>query len=128
MPCAFQERVEPFGRLELLNELLPFGCAVLLFIVPGRPPGCVAYGGRFAESCDIRFWLIPCGAFCIGRVELFIAVTLLCTAAPKEEGFMVRTGMCEAAAAGDVRAITLRFCTAVEGVFTRPCWAEAAPK
>jgi hypothetical protein len=40
---------------------------------------------------------------------------------------MVRTGMCEAAAAGAVRAITGRFCTVVGGLATRaPVFA--APK
>jgi len=45
----------------------------------------------------------------------------------KEPEFMVRTGMCEAAAAGVERATTLRFCTLLEGVATRP-WLFDAPK
>ena len=40
---------------------------------------------------------------------------------------IVRTGMCEAAAAGAVRAITWRFCTAVDGLATRAP-VLAAPK
>jgi hypothetical protein len=40
--------------------------------------------------------------------------------------FIVRTGMCEAAAAGAVRATTERFATDVGGVETRPR-AFAAP-
>ena len=39
----------------------------------------------------------------------------------------VRTAICEAAAAGAVRAITARFCTEAGGVATRPPRALAAP-
>ena len=93
LPCAFQLRVELGTRLELF------------MVVAGRPPGCVAYGGRLAESCDMRFAFAPWG---VGRA-VFIALTLLCAAAPREEVLMVRTGMCAAAGAGEVRAMTLRF-------------------
>ena len=48
--------------------------------------------------------------------------------AEKELEFMVRTGMCEAAAAGADRATTLRFCTLAEGVATRPCEFDAPRK
>jgi hypothetical protein len=62
LPCAFQLRVllfVPLGRFELLIEPL-FGRTELLYVllVPVRP-GCVADGGRFAESCDARLALMP---------------------------------------------------------------------
>ena len=40
----------------------------------------------------------------------------------------MRTGMCEAAAAGADGATTLRFCTLDDGVATRPCMLEAPRK
>ena len=46
----------------------------------------------------------------------------------KDPEFMVRTGMCAAAAAGVERATTLRFCTLEEGVATRPCEFDAPKK
>jgi len=118
LPCAFQVRVGPFGRFELLNEPLPFGRPTLLFIVVlERPPGCVAKGGRLTDNWDMRLELIFCGAFCCGRAM----TRLLWAPGVSDRESIVRTGMCEAAAAGEVRAMTVRFCVAVEGMFTRPC-------
>ena len=121
LPCAFQVRPEAEGReVLLLSELVgrepfalllnePFGREPLLLNEPlGRAFwDCPAEGGRLDESCDSRPLLNPC-------------VLLPPRLAEKEPEFMVRTGMCEAAAAGVERATTLRFWTLLEGVATRP--------
>jgi len=82
-----------------------------------------AEGGRFVESCDWRALFKP-------DIVLFWwpklpAVELPARFAAKLEEFMVRAGRCDAAAAGVERATTLRFCTACDGVETRPCILEA---
>jgi len=129
LPCAFQVRPEAGGReVLLLSE--PVGrepLALLLNQPLGRQPlllneplgrafcDCTADGGRLDESCDCRPLLNPC-------------VLLPPRLAEKEPEFIVRTGMCEAAAAGVERATTLRFCTLEEGVATRPCEFDAPRK
>ena len=109
LPCALQERTELFGRLELLNAPFPLGRAALLFgtvLIPGRAPGCVANGGRLADSCDMRLALTPGCMFCEGRAATML---LFAETGRKLAEFIVRTGMCDAAGAGEVRATTLRF-------------------
>jgi hypothetical protein len=139
LPCAFQLRPEA-GGLEVLlfKELLgreplalllnePFGRALLLLNEPlGRAfCDCAADGGRFDDGCDGRALLKLCALF--PPRPKFPAGLLPPRFAEKEPEFIVRTGMCEAAAAGVDRATTLRFCTLVEGVATRPR-AFDAPK
>ena len=138
-PCAFQLRFEAGGLEPLLfSELVgreplalllnePFGREPLLLKVPlGRAFCCCpAEGGRFEDCCDGRTLLKRCELF--PPRSKFPAGLLFPRLAPKEPEFMVRTGMCEAAAAGVERATTLRFCTLFEGVATRPC-AFDAPK
>jgi hypothetical protein len=67
LPCALQLRVLLLGRTELFTEPLlgrpelltePFGRAEFTLGAPPRP-GCAADGGRLAESCDMRFVLMP---------------------------------------------------------------------
>ena len=101
LPCAFQLRPPPFAE--------------------PRAPGCVALGGRFAESCDMRLLLIA-------------GLPILCalTDAPPAWAavfapFIARTDSRAAALDGAVRAITLRFCTPAVGRATFPR-AFAAPK
>ena len=96
---------EPFTLL--LNE--PFGREPLLLKVPfGRAfCGCPADGGRFEDCCDGRTLLRRCALF-PPRSKLPVGL-LLPRFAEKEPEFIVRTGMCEAAAAGVDRATTLRF-------------------
>ena len=77
------------------------------------------------ESWDCRALLNVCEVF-PPRPE-FPAGLLAPWLADIEPEFMVRTGMCEAAAAGVERATTLRFCTLAEGVATR-LWVFDAPK
>ena len=80
-------------------------------------PGCVAEGGRLAESCDARFELIPPFALALPRAPRDAA---------EREPPIVLTLEC-APAAGEVRDITLRFCTEFVGRATLPR-ALAAPK
>src|SRR5260370_26468239 len=61
-----------------------------------------------------------------GRFAPTFAGALPPRPADKPCEFIVRTGVCEAAAAGAVRATTERFATDEGGVATRP-WAFAAP-
>lgn len=139
LPCAFQARPEA-GGLEVLlfNELVgcepllllllkdPFGRELLLLSEPlGRAfCGCAAVGGRFDESCDCRALLMLCALPFPPRPK-FPAGLLPPWFEETEPEFIVRTGMCEAAAAGVDRATTLRFCTLVEGVATLPCVFDA---
>jgi hypothetical protein len=112
LPCAFQDRFELPGRAEL-------------FIVdPERVPNCPAFGGRLAEIWDCRLALIPFGAL-LEDIER-AAVEEGARPAENAPEFMVRAGECAAAAAGVLRAITLRFCTRAEGVAMRP-FRFAAP-
>jgi hypothetical protein len=102
-PCASHVRVllvERFGDAPLVLE---FNVAWLL-----SPP--VAEGGLFCESW---FWR----ADNPGLTRIF-AGALFVRPADNPVVFMVWTGMCEAAAAGAVRAITERFCTEDGGVDT----------
>ncbi len=103
-PCG--ARPESVVRPCALHERLEFAVA------PDRAPGCVAYGGRLEESSDWRLALKPLDVF---DIECAIAVV-----PPRaiEPLFIVRDGECDAAAAGVVRAITLRFATLEEGVAT----------
>lgn len=110
LPCACHVREEVFERADEFTE------------PEGLEPCGVAEGGRLEESCDWRLALNP-GEAPPGRAVL-LAVPL---PGLRVELFMVRTGRCEADAAGAVRAITLRFCTPAEGVATRP-WELAAPR
>lgn len=93
-------------RLELYVEVFP----VL--------PDCEAYGGRLPASSDCRLVLIPFMA----RVGLVVATecatVVLLPRLAKLELFMVRYAECEAAAAGAVRATTLRFSMLRDGVAT----------
>jgi len=116
LPCAFQVRPEAADREELLLKE-PLGRAAC---------NCPADGGRFAESCDCRAPLKVCALFA-PRLK-FPAGLLPARFAEKPPEFMVRTGMCEAAAAGVERATTLRFCTLEDGVATRPCMFVAPMK
>ena len=130
LPCAFQLRPEAEDLDELLvfSELFGRELFALLLIEPlGREfCDCAADGGRFDESCDCRVLFKPCAvlpprlAFPAGLLAPWFAET--------EAEFMVRTGMCEAAAAGVDRATTLRFSTLAEGVATRPCVLDAPRK
>lgn len=97
LPCALHERA----------PLDAFDLAPLL-------PGCVAYGGRLEESSERRLELSPL-AF-----DVECAIVELAPRVANEDVFIVRTEECEAAAAGVVRAITLRFSTFLEGVATFP--------
>lgn len=140
LPCAFQVRLEAGGREALLlSELVerepftlllnePFGREPLLLNEPlGRAfCDCPAEGGRFGECCDGRTLLKPCAL--LPPRPKFPAGPLPPRFAEKAPEFKVRTGMCEAAAAGVERATTLRFCTLEEGVATRPCEFEAPKK
>ena len=128
LPCALQVRVA--GReVLLLNEaggrealLLMEDCGRTLLELNEpvfRAPCCeYAEGGRFAESCDWRAPLKPDMVW-FGRLKFPARFPA------KLEEFMVRAGKCEAAAEGVERATTLRFCTACDGVATRPCMLEA---
>jgi len=132
LPCAFQVRPEAGGReVLLLSELVgrepfalllnePFGREALLLNEPlGRAfCDCPAEGGRFDDCCDGRTLLKRC-ALLPPRAKLPLG-PLPPRLAEKDPEFIVRTGMCEAAAAGVDRATTLRFCTLLEGVATRP--------
>jgi hypothetical protein len=113
LPCAFQLRPEADCR-EVLLLIAPFAREFCI---------CETDGGRFDESCDGRALLNPCPVFPL-RPE-FPAELLAPWLADIEPEFMVRTGMCEAAAAGVDRAITLRFCTLAEGFATLPCMFDA---
>jgi hypothetical protein len=113
LPCAFQLRPEADCR-EALLLIEPFGREFCI---------CETEGGRFDESCDCRALLNVCVVF-PPRPE-FPAGLLAPWLADIEPEFMVRTGMCEAAAAGVDRATTLRFCTLAEGVATLPCMFDA---
>jgi hypothetical protein len=144
LPCAFQVRPEVVGREPLallLNELFggeplalllnePLGRELLALLLI-EPLGCevcdcpAADGGRLDDSWDCRALLNPGALF--PPWPTFPAGLLLPWFAAKVAEFIVRTGMCEAAAAGVDRATTLRFCTLVEGVATRP-WVFDAPK
>ena len=135
LPCASQARGP-----------LPVRCGALLFIVElgVRAEFGIAEGGRFCESSRCR-GVVPdvlgmapgrpfmVGALCAGAFGIpargFIAPIagrfepLFPSALParplvKPLPFTVRTGMCEAACAGVVRASTERFWTAAEGVGT----------
>jgi len=92
LPCALHVREDVFDRADEFVE------------ADGLEPCCMAEGGRLAESCACRLAFIPAGLPVV-RAEP--------TAAEwpglRAELFMVRTGRCEADAAGAVRAITLRF-------------------
>jgi hypothetical protein len=138
--CAFQLRPAA-GGLEVLsfNELLgreplalllnePFGRELLLLNEPlGRAfCGCETDGGRFDESCDAGPLLKLCDVF--PPRPKFPAGLFAPRFAEREPEFIVRTGMCEAAAAGADRATTLRLCTLAEGVATRPCVFDAPRK
>ena len=138
LPCAFQLRPEAGGLVLLLSELLGREPLALLLKEPfwrelsllNEPLGrefcdCAAEGGLLEDGCDGRTLLNLCALF-PPRLK-FPAGLLPPRFAEKEPEFIVRTGMCEAAAAGADRATTLRFCTLAEGVATRPC-AFAAPK
>ena len=96
LPCAFQARPEACGREALLLKE-PLGRADC---------DCPADGGRFDESCDCREPLKVCALF---PPRPKFPAGLLPRLAEKEPEFIVRTGMCEAAAAGVERATTLRF-------------------
>lgn len=130
-PCAFQLRPEAGGLEALLfSELVgrepfalllnePFGRELLLNEPLGRAFCCCpADGGRFVDCRDGRTLLKRCALF-PPRSKLPEGL-LLPRFAEKDPEFIVRTGMCEAAAAGVERATTLRFCTLFEGVATRP--------
>lgn len=140
LPWAFQVRPEAGGldELLLLRELFGREPAALLLIEPlGREPlvlllnealgrefcDWAADGGRLDDSCDCRALLNPGALFPLWPT--FPAGLLLPWFADKVAEFIVRTGMWEAAAAGVDRATTLRFCTLVEGVATRPCMFDA---
>jgi hypothetical protein len=156
LPCAFQLRPEVGGldKLLLLSEL--FGCELLALLLNeplgrellalllneplGRELlalllneplgrefcGCVADGGRLDDGCDGRALLRLCALF--PPRPKFPVGLLPPWFADRDAEFIVRTGMCEAAAAGVDRATTLRFCTLAEGVATRPCMFDAPKK
>jgi len=130
LPCAFQVRPET-GGLEVLlfNEFVGREPLALLLNEPfGREPCiCETDGGRFDESCDCRALLNVWALLFPPRPEL-AAGLLAPWFADIEVEFIVRTGMCEAAAAGVDRATTLRFCTLAEGVATRPRVFDAPKK
>ena len=126
LPWAFQVRPEEGGREALLLKL-PLGRELLLKDPLIREfSGWPADGGRLDESCDCRELLKVCVEF-PPRPKL-PAGRFPPRFGEKEPEFMVRTGMCEAPAAGVERAITARFCTPSEGVATRPCMPEAPRK
>lgn len=143
LPCAFQLRPEAGGLDELLllselfgRELLalllnePLGrelLALLLNVPPGREfCGCAAEGGRLDDGGDGRALLKLCVLF--PPRPKFPAGLLPPRFADRDAELIVRTGMCEAAAAGVDRATTLRFCTLAEGVATRPRMFDAPKK
>jgi hypothetical protein len=104
LPCALQERpaFEFVERMELLAE------------VPGRAPGCVAYAGRPARRSEARLELSP-----LVGLDIACATAELAPRFAKElDVFIVCTAECDAAAAGVLRAVTLRFSTRADGVAT----------
>jgi hypothetical protein len=122
---------EPLGRellALLLNEPLGRELLALLLNEPlGREfCGCAADGGRLDDGCDGRALLKLCALF--PPRPKFPAGLLPPWFADRDAEFIVRTGMCEAAAAGVERATTLRFCTPAEGVATRPRTFDAPKK
>jgi hypothetical protein len=145
-PCADQFRDPLFaGRLDeaLLDEAFPFTVAR-----PFTPAFALADGGRLLESSRCREDIEPLLTAPPGRLfgdaevpaplrapkpPLFaprfippLAAPFPGRAAESPRLSIVRTGMCEAAAPGAVRATTERFATDDGGVDTRPR-AFAAP-
>lgn len=106
LPCASQVRVPLPDRLVAAPLVVAFNVARLL-----SPP--FAEGGLFCES-----WF--CRADIAGLTRMLFAGALFVRPADKPVALMVCTGICEAAAAGAVRAITERFCIEEGGVETRP--------
>jgi hypothetical protein len=107
---------------------LPWAAQFRAFpIAPGLFAAPSAEGGLFCESWFWRFTAAV--SFCVvGR--LLRAAVRFATLLPGRPAdrllvFMVRTGIREAAAAGAVRATTLRFCTAAGGI--EPALMLAAP-
>jgi len=141
-PCADQFRDPLFaGRLDeaLLDEALPFTEAR-----PFTPAFALADGGRLLESSRCREVIEPLLTWLPGRLFadadapallrapkppllLFaprftppLAAPFPVRPAESPRVSIVRTGICEAAAAGAVRATTERFVTEAGGVDTRP--------
>ena len=151
-PCGARPRSVVLPCASQVRELVPGRCTELLPAVPfmDRLPFGIAEGGRFWESSRCRA-VIPAlpfpralpGRFSIAPLTLALPCTPelpICPLAlaeplacglPKRPAFIcppftARTGECEAPAAGVVRAMTERFCTALEGRATFE-WKFALP-
>jgi hypothetical protein len=101
-----------FWRAEGIPELFPPGW---LNVAERSPPGLLKVAALLPVTGVFpgRFDPFPVND---PRVLMLFAGALFMRAGVKELTFMVRTGICEAAAAGAVRAMTERACTDAGGV------------
>jgi len=123
-PCGARPRSVELPWASQVRPLVELFVVARLFAAPETGPE----GGLPWESW---FWRpVVAEPFCdserFGVWPVRLARLLLGRPADSAPVFIVRTGWCEAAAAGAVRAITERFCTS-EGGTARAC-KFAAPK